>query len=156
MDWVVDGSFVKTSLFHNRWIWCKYCVQMYVNGKMIPVETIPGVGDKGEWWRVWLQLIYLLYCKNLCKWHNVLLPITTIKKKWNELIRRFKKKSQKVSEDCMDWDKSFFTLSVWTQGLEHFMQMLYHLNHTPSSFSLACFYIWSVMFCFIGLRPQSS
>jgi hypothetical protein len=30
---------------------CKYCVHMYVNGK-IPVETIPGMGregDKGEW-----------------------------------------------------------------------------------------------------------
>jgi hypothetical protein len=28
---------------------------MYVNGKMIPVETIPGIAggaaDKGEWWR---------------------------------------------------------------------------------------------------------
>jgi hypothetical protein len=27
-----------------------------VNGKMIPVETIPGMGgegDKGEWWRGW-------------------------------------------------------------------------------------------------------
>jgi hypothetical protein len=35
-------------------IWCKYCVYMYVNGKMRPVETIPGVegrGDKGKWWR---------------------------------------------------------------------------------------------------------
>jgi hypothetical protein len=29
-------------------------VHMYVNGKMMPVETIPGMGgeeDKGEWWR---------------------------------------------------------------------------------------------------------
>jgi hypothetical protein len=28
---------------------------MYENGKMIPVETIPGNGgrgDKGEWWKV--------------------------------------------------------------------------------------------------------
>jgi hypothetical protein len=27
---------------------------MYVNGKMIPIETIPGMGrgrDKREWWR---------------------------------------------------------------------------------------------------------
>jgi hypothetical protein len=33
---------------------CKYCVYMYVNGKMISVETIPGMEggrDKGEWWR---------------------------------------------------------------------------------------------------------
>jgi hypothetical protein len=31
---------------------CKYCVHMHVNGKMIPVETVPGMGgkeDKGEW-----------------------------------------------------------------------------------------------------------
>jgi hypothetical protein len=30
---------------------CKYCVHMYVNGKMTPVETIPGMGvgeDKGQ------------------------------------------------------------------------------------------------------------
>jgi hypothetical protein len=33
---------------------CKYCIHMYVNGKMRPVETISGMGggrDKGEWWR---------------------------------------------------------------------------------------------------------
>jgi hypothetical protein len=29
----------------------KNCVHMYVNAKMIPFETIPGMGDKGEWWR---------------------------------------------------------------------------------------------------------
>jgi hypothetical protein len=28
-------------------IWCKYCLHMYVNGKMIPVETIPGMGGRG-------------------------------------------------------------------------------------------------------------
>jgi hypothetical protein len=26
----------------------KNCVHMYVNGKMILVKTIPGMGDKGE------------------------------------------------------------------------------------------------------------
>jgi hypothetical protein len=34
------------------WIWCKYCVHMYVNVKMRPVETVlgmVGVGDKEEW-----------------------------------------------------------------------------------------------------------
>jgi hypothetical protein len=34
-------------------IWYKYCVHTYVNGKMLPVETIPGMEewrDKGEWW----------------------------------------------------------------------------------------------------------
>jgi hypothetical protein len=25
-------------------LWCQYCVHMYVNGKMRPVETIPGMG----------------------------------------------------------------------------------------------------------------
>jgi hypothetical protein len=31
-------------------IWCKYYIYMYVNGKMRPVKTIPGMGegDKGE------------------------------------------------------------------------------------------------------------
>jgi hypothetical protein len=28
-------------------MWCKYCVHMYVNGKMRPVETIPGLGEEG-------------------------------------------------------------------------------------------------------------
>jgi hypothetical protein len=34
-------------------IWCKYCVHMYINGKMVSVETITrmrGV-NKGEWWK---------------------------------------------------------------------------------------------------------
>jgi hypothetical protein len=41
---------------------------MYVNGKMRPVETIPGMeGDKGEWWRVGdSSMIYLIHCKNFC------------------------------------------------------------------------------------------
>jgi hypothetical protein len=29
-------------------MWCKYCVHMYVNGKMIPVETVPGIGGRGD------------------------------------------------------------------------------------------------------------
>jgi hypothetical protein len=29
-------------------IWYKYCVYMYVNGKMRPVESIPGMGMRGE------------------------------------------------------------------------------------------------------------
>jgi hypothetical protein len=28
------------------WIWCKYCVYMYVNGKMIAVKTLPGMGKR--------------------------------------------------------------------------------------------------------------
>jgi hypothetical protein len=33
------------------WIWRKYCEHMYVNGKIRPVKTIPGMGgeeNKGE------------------------------------------------------------------------------------------------------------
>jgi hypothetical protein len=26
---------------------CKYCAHMYVNGKMRPVEAIPGMGERG-------------------------------------------------------------------------------------------------------------
>jgi hypothetical protein len=36
------------------WMWGKKCIHIYVNEKMIPVETIPGIrgeGDKGEQWR---------------------------------------------------------------------------------------------------------
>jgi hypothetical protein len=47
---------------------------MYENGKMRPVETIPGMGGgriqendgRGE-----LSMIYLTYCKNFYKCHNV-------------------------------------------------------------------------------------
>jgi hypothetical protein len=28
-------------------IWCEHCVHMYVNGKMMPVETVPGMGEGG-------------------------------------------------------------------------------------------------------------
>jgi hypothetical protein len=46
------------------WIWCKYSVYMYVNGKMIPVETVPEIGggrDEGEWWKGWIQVQYTWY-----------------------------------------------------------------------------------------------
>jgi hypothetical protein len=36
---------------------------MYVNGKMRPVEIIPGMGrgkDEGEWWMEWIQLWYIV------------------------------------------------------------------------------------------------
>jgi hypothetical protein len=40
----------------GAWIWPKYCVHMNVNGKMRPVETIPGMewggikkNDEGGW-----------------------------------------------------------------------------------------------------------
>jgi hypothetical protein len=34
---------VGTSGRGGGWILCKYCVHMYVNGKMRPVQTIPGM-----------------------------------------------------------------------------------------------------------------
>jgi hypothetical protein len=37
-------SFIKKAQF----LWCKYCVHMCENGKMRPVETIPGMGE-GEY-----------------------------------------------------------------------------------------------------------
>jgi hypothetical protein len=56
---------------------------MYVNGKMIPVETIPGMGQRGrkrECWKGWIQVwLYLIYYNNFCKCHNVPPPSTAIK-----------------------------------------------------------------------------
>jgi hypothetical protein len=53
---------------------------MYVNAKMIPVETSRN-GEKGGERRavegVNSSMIYLI-CKNFCKCHNVPLPSTTI------------------------------------------------------------------------------
>jgi hypothetical protein len=55
---------------------------MYVNAKMIPVETTPGIGgqgNKGIEQEVNSCKMYLIHCKNLCKCHNVPAPSTTIK-----------------------------------------------------------------------------
>jgi hypothetical protein len=58
---------------------------MYVNAKMIPVETVPGVGGgkMKETGRggVNSNVIYLIHCKNLCKCHNVPPPSPEIKEK---------------------------------------------------------------------------
>jgi hypothetical protein len=53
-------------------MWWKYFVQMYANGQMRPVETIPGMG---------VQVIKenngggmnstMIYCKHFCKCCNV-------------------------------------------------------------------------------------
>jgi hypothetical protein len=56
---------------------------MYKNGKMRPVETIPGMEGgaiKEMMEGVNSTMLYLIYCKNFCKCHNVLPPRTTIKK----------------------------------------------------------------------------
>jgi hypothetical protein len=48
------------------------CTNKYVNTKMIPVETVPGIGRRG--WRtaevVNSNMIYLIHCKNLRKFYN--------------------------------------------------------------------------------------
>jgi hypothetical protein len=57
---------------------------MYVNGKMRPVETVPGMGGQGikeNDGGVNSSTIYLIYCKNFYKCHNVPLSSTTIKKR---------------------------------------------------------------------------
>jgi hypothetical protein len=55
---------------------------MYVNAKMIPIETFLGVRGWEGWERAveGQSMLYLLHCKNLCKCYNVLPPSTTIKK----------------------------------------------------------------------------
>jgi hypothetical protein len=69
---------------------------MCVNGKMRPVETIPGIseaGDKGEWWRgVNSSMIYLVYYKSFCKCYNVP-PPSTIKKVSEQQKEQKKKKN---------------------------------------------------------------
>jgi hypothetical protein len=46
---------------------------MYVKAKMIPVETVPGIGGG-----VNSNMTYLIHCKNFCKCYNVPPPSTTI------------------------------------------------------------------------------
>jgi hypothetical protein len=51
---------------------------------MIPVETLPGIegeGEKENGGSVNSSIIYLIYCKNSCKCHNVTPPSRTIIKK---------------------------------------------------------------------------
>jgi hypothetical protein len=56
---------------------------MYVNAKIIPVETVLGIreGDERAVEGVNSNMRCLIHCKNLCKCHNVLPPSPTIKKK---------------------------------------------------------------------------
>jgi hypothetical protein len=44
---------------------------MCVNGKMIPVETIPGMGERGIKENDGGVNSSMIYCKNFCKCHNV-------------------------------------------------------------------------------------
>jgi hypothetical protein len=53
---------------------CRYCVYIYVNRKIIPVETIPGMqgGELRKNGRgINSNMLYLMYCKNFCKCHNI-------------------------------------------------------------------------------------
>jgi hypothetical protein len=54
---------------------------MYVNGKMILDETLPGIRERGMGERTGgrnSSVIYLIHCKNLCKCYNVPISSTTI------------------------------------------------------------------------------
>jgi hypothetical protein len=50
-------------------MWWKYSVHMYVNGKNRPVETIPGMREKGI--NVGVVNSIIIYCKKFYKCHNV-------------------------------------------------------------------------------------
>jgi hypothetical protein len=60
-------------------------MNMYINAKMTPVETLPGIGGgegiKESNGRTEFSMIYLIHYKNFCKCHNVPPPSTTIKEK---------------------------------------------------------------------------
>jgi hypothetical protein len=72
---------------------------MYENGKMRPVETIPGIeGDEGEeeWWRGWIQL-----------WHIVRTLENVVMYSHRTIIEKRKKKKAKIF--------SFFSKNALTQ-----------------------------------------
>jgi hypothetical protein len=56
---------------------------MYVNMKLVTIETVPGIRGGGD--RavdgVNSSMIYLLYCRNFCKCYNIPPPSTIITKK---------------------------------------------------------------------------
>jgi hypothetical protein len=49
-------------------MWLKYYVLMHVNGKMRPVQTIPGMGGRRMMEGVNSTIVY---CKNFYKCYNV-------------------------------------------------------------------------------------
>jgi hypothetical protein len=51
-------------------MWSKYCALIYENGKMRPVETVPGMGGEGVKENDGGSK-FNLYCKHFCKCHNV-------------------------------------------------------------------------------------
>jgi hypothetical protein len=75
-----------------RWQWkgagrctvCKKCVHRYVNPKIIAVETIPGMGGRGEWgemWRGWIQVWCIWYIVSTFVNATIHTPHSTIIKK---------------------------------------------------------------------------
>jgi hypothetical protein len=59
---------------------------MYINAKMIPVETVRGIRGGERGWRsavegINLGMIYLIHSKNLCQCYNIPPSGTTILKK---------------------------------------------------------------------------
>jgi hypothetical protein len=61
-------------------IWCKQCVHMYANAKMILVETVSGIRGEGKEVKGGnSSVIYLIHFTNRCKCHNAPPPSTTIK-----------------------------------------------------------------------------
>jgi hypothetical protein len=55
---------------------------MYVNGKMRPVETVPGMRGEGIKENDGGVNSTMIYCKNFCKCHNVTPSTTMIKIKY--------------------------------------------------------------------------
>jgi hypothetical protein len=58
-------------------------IHLYVNAKMIPVETVPGIGGKGmkeNSGEGEFKYDMLIHCKILCKCYNIPTPSTMIKK----------------------------------------------------------------------------
>jgi hypothetical protein len=78
----------------NKWldkqnvVWCLFFPSILT---LQAIQKNVRSRDKGEWWRGWIQ-VYLIYCKNFCKCHNVP-PAQQLKK----IKRRFK--DLKWSED---------------------------------------------------------
>jgi hypothetical protein len=64
---------------------------VYENAKMIPDETVPGIGGgrglKESRRGMNSSMIYLIHSKNFCKSHNIP-PHSTIRKKLNLSIQR--------------------------------------------------------------------
>jgi hypothetical protein len=70
---------------------------MYVNAKMTPVKTLPGIRGEGMGERRGRgnsSMMYLIHCKNLHKYYKVLPPSTTIKKNKVWVLKIFSQPSK--------------------------------------------------------------